>query len=366
VRVVAICRGAPGLGRVVPSLALVQALAEAGPVTTKFASYEAGARYLAVRGEDVADLGRPDGLFIDSVAPQALQVRNLIHQDRPDMVLVDGEFYLPATLADLDVPVVYLANPHDLIGTSNVFRRVNRLLLTHADAVLISSLSCAQPTAHPDLVAGTPCLEVPAIAKNIPLSHRPTEGLPRVLVCTGGGSIGSHPGFRKATDAAVARVLDALGDLVAESNVGTVSLILGADVTLPDRWQNAPRWLHVTVGPIELADLYPHHDLLVARAGRNTTAEAAFCGIPAVLLPITTDPHRGDEQADNADALAHLPGIFPLRRWHDAAALRQTLTRALLAARRSIRVSGRRGNDSAVAFVQRLIADARRPLTTVS
>jgi UDP-N-acetylglucosamine:LPS N-acetylglucosamine transferase len=366
VRVVAICRGAPGLGRVVPSLVLVKALAEAGPVASRFASYEAGARYLAVRGEDVVDLGRPDGLFIDAVAAQALHVRKLVQQDQPDLVLVDGEFYLPATLADLGVPVIYLANPHDLIGAPNVFRRVNRLLLAHADAVLISSLSCTQPTAHPDLVASTPCLEVPAITKDIPLRHRHAGRLPRVLVCAGGGSIGSDPGFRSATDAAVALVLDALSELAREDHVGTVSLILGADAALPDRWQTAPRWLQVIDGPVELADLYPHHDLLVARAGRNTTAEAAYCGIPTVLLPITTDPHRGDEQTDNADALAHLPGIFPLRRWHHTAALRQTLTRALVPARQGIRVTGRRGNDSAVAFIRQMIADARRPLTTVS
>jgi len=37
-----------------------------------FASYGAGARFLASLGETVVDLGEPDGLFIDSVAPQAI------------------------------------------------------------------------------------------------------------------------------------------------------------------------------------------------------------------------------------------------------------------------------------------------------
>src|SRR5450432_1944216 len=32
------------------------------------------------------------------------------------------------------------------------------------------------------------------------------------------------------------------------------------------------------------AGMYPHHELLIARAGRNVTAEAAYCGIPAILL----------------------------------------------------------------------------------
>ena len=164
-RVLAICRGAPGLGRVVPSLGLVQTLAHAGPVTARFVSYAAGASYLAAIGQEVVDLGRPIGQFIDPVTPQASRVRELVKRDAPDVALVDGEFLVPAVLADLGVSIVFLANPHDLQGGDNAFRRAHRSLLVHADAVLISSLGCRRPALWPGLVAGTPCLEVPAIIK---------------------------------------------------------------------------------------------------------------------------------------------------------------------------------------------------------
>ena len=73
VNIVAVCRGAPGLGRVVPALTLTRTLAAVcGLGTVTFASYGAGARFLASLGETVVDLGEPDGLFIDSVAPQAI------------------------------------------------------------------------------------------------------------------------------------------------------------------------------------------------------------------------------------------------------------------------------------------------------
>jgi len=329
VKVLAVCRGAPGLGRVVPSLALTQALTSYGPVTAQFASYQAGVRYLAARGEDVVDLGTPDGLFIDSVSPQALRVTELADLDSPDLVLIDGEFFLPVTLADLDVPVVYLANPHDLIGEPNTFRRVNLLLLTHADAVLIPSLACRRPALRPDLVPGTPCREVPVITKDIPLSHEPASGPPRVLVSTGGGSLRAHPSFRAATDTALARVLDVLAGQAAAGNIGHVTVVLGADARLTGRWRHPPGWLHVIPGPIEMSGMYVHHELLITRAGRNTAAEAAYCGIPAILLPVTSDPHRGGEQAANAAALAHLPGIFTASRWADTDALRKTIEQAL-------------------------------------
>lgn len=184
---------------------------------------------------------------------------------------------------------------------------------------------------------------------------------------TGGGSLRAHPGFRTATNAALACVLDALAEQASGGRIGVATVVLAADAHLPMRWLRTTGWLKVIAGPVELADLYSCHELLIARAGRNTAAEAAYCGIPAVLLPVTADPCRGGEQASNAAKLAGRPGIFALPRWQDPAALRRTLMRALSYARRVRPVTGCRGNDSAAAFVAGLLtADTRRRLTTAS
>lgn len=352
--IVAICRGAPGLGRVAPSLALTRTLAARHDRTTvMFASYEAGVRYLAKLGEQVADLGIPDGLFIDSVAPQALRVLEIIKDTRPDLVLIDGEFYLPLTLAHLSVPVVYLANPHDLGGKPNTFRRVNAQLLQYADAVLVSSLSCSAPALRPGLVPGTPCLEIPALSRDISRACEPCTGSPRVLITTGGGSLHSSQ-LRTATDNALEEVLSGLDPLAESGQIGTVRVVLGTDATLHGKWHRR-QWLDLVTGPVALSDLYPRHDLLITRAGRNTLAEAAYCGIPTLALPVTADPHRAGEQAANAAAVAAHPGIFTLRHWDDPAQLRDTLDRALKVAVRGVRRTGRRGNDSAATFITNLI-----------
>ena len=68
----------------------------------------------------------PTSALLDSVSPHALRVVELAEQEAPELVLVDGEFFLPAALAHLGMPVVYLANPHDLTGEPSTFRRVNR------------------------------------------------------------------------------------------------------------------------------------------------------------------------------------------------------------------------------------------------
>jgi UDP:flavonoid glycosyltransferase YjiC (YdhE family) len=359
-RITAICRGAPGLGRVVPSLALIETLAARGNVTSTFMTYGAGARYLTSRGKTVVDLGEPDGLFIDSVAPQALRILELLTHDAPDAILVDGEFFLPVALTDIGAPVIYLANPHDLLGAQNTFRRVNRILLSYADMVIMSSLSCARPNPRPALVRGTPCIEIPPLTKDVPLEHRRADGAPRVLVTTGGGSLRNED-LRVSTDTALAQILDVLTDLVDSDEVASVRVVLGCDARLPDRWQNVPTWLEISDTPVELADLYPDHDLLIARAGRNTTAEAAYCGIPTVLLPMIADAHRAVEQTDNVSVAAHRPGVFPLLEWSEPVALRKTLTHALAYTRRGVRTPGQRGNDTAADTVARLLGYGYAP-----
>ena len=355
--IVAVCRGAPGLGRVAPALALTRTLAaDAGEVTVTFASYGAGARFLASLGQAVTDLGSPDGLFIDSVAPQALHVADLA-QDA-DLVVIDGEFFLPVTLAHLDVPVVYLANPHDLEGPPNAFRRVNRLLLGYCDAVIISSLACTGARPAPRPGAGH---RVPGSARPVPGhpgGYEPAAGPPRVLVTTGGGSLRS-PQLRAETDQALERVLDVLAPLAAQGKVGSACVVPGADATMPARWAGDGAWLQVASGPVPLAALYSRHDLLITRAGRNTLAEAAYCGIPTVVLPVAADPHRaGEQQRQRRRRRGTCPSMFTPRDWHDRDGLRGTVLRALEAAARGVRSTGRRGNDDAAALVCELVPGA--------
>jgi hypothetical protein len=352
VNILAVCRGAPGLGRVAPALALTGAIAAVREVTVTWASYGAGARFLAGLGRDVTDLGSPDGLFIDSVAPQALHVADLARD--ADLVVIDGEFFLPVTLAHLDVPVVYLANPHDLDGPPNAFRRVNRRLLGYCDAVIISSLACTGPAQRPDLVPGSACLEVPALCQDIPDGYERPAGPPRVLVTTGGGSLGS-PELRAETDQALERVLDVLAPLAASGKVGSVLVVPGADATMPARRAGDGSWLQVASRPVPLAGLYSRHDLLITRAGRNTLAEAACCGIPTVALPVTADPHRAGEQHANAAAVAHLPAMFTPRDWHDRDDLLGSVLRALEAAASGTRSTRRPGNAAAAALACQLV-----------
>jgi len=347
----------PGLGRVAPTVGLLMTLARRGQMEVVFAAYAAGVGYLRRLGMTVEDLGMPAGLFIDSVAPQALRALALAERYGPDAVLVDGEPFLPVTLADAGVPVIYLANPHDLLPDVTTFQRVNRRLLTHADAVIVSSVGCPRPRLHQQVVTGTPCLEVPAIVKEFAVHHQPSSP-PRVLVTSGGGSVGADPAFRAATDDAIDRTIQALRALVDAGDVEAVTLVLGVDATPPP--QSGERWLRVIAEPVELTNLYAQHEVLVARAGRNVAAEALYCGIPTVLLPIETDRHRAAEQLANAAIAAKTGQVQSVPDWRRPGSLRGAISRALGSAARRERRLGQCGNQAAVGFLDQIIAAAHQ------
>jgi UDP-N-acetylglucosamine:LPS N-acetylglucosamine transferase len=347
----------PGLGRVTPAVGLVNTLTRRGEIEVVFASYAAGVRYLQRLGMTVEDLDMPAGLFIDSVAPQALQVLGLVERYQPDAVLVDGEPFLPVTLADVGVPVVYLANPYDLLPDTTTFQRVNRRLLTFADAVIVSSVGCPRPRPHQRVIVGTPCLEVPAIVKEFPLPHQRSPR-PRVLVTSGGGSVGADPAFRAATDDAIEQTLQELRPLVGAGQISAVTLVLGVDAASPALCGEP--WLRVIAEATELTDLYAHHEVLVARAGRNVAAEALYCGIPTVLLPIDSDRHRAAEQSANAAIAAKAPHIQSLPDWRRPGSISAAVRTALSSATRHARRRGECGNQAAIGFLDQIIAAAHQ------
>lgn len=357
VNVVAVCRGAPGLGRVAPSVGLCQTLARTHGAETMFLSYGAGYRFLAATGRRAEDLGAPDGLFVDAVSSQAIRILDIVDAVKPGLVLVDGEFFVVATLAHLAVPVVYIANPHDLLGDENTFRRVNKLMLSHADAVIISSLRCSRPRLL-RLRPTARCLVVPALIREFEVPDHPDQH--RILISLGGGSVGAAPGFRLATDSALAAVLTAAGQVVENGNASGVTVVLGADGRMPagDR----PSWLAVKEDPVDLTSLFGTHDVLVTRAGRNTIAEALYCGIPTVLLPVTADPHRGCEQESNASIAAYASDrVIAVADWQKADSIAGALAWALSVPRRPPSPR-RRGNEAAVRFVADIVDTKRRAL----
>jgi UDP:flavonoid glycosyltransferase YjiC (YdhE family) len=353
-KILAICRGAPGLGRVAPCVGLSETLRRSCGARTVFASYAAGYDYLARTGREAIDMGRPDGLFADSVSPQAIRALQLAESIEPDLILVDGEFYVLATLAHLPTTTAYVANPHDVVGPDNTFRRVNRLMLAYADAVIVSGLDqqAICPLAMPPSV---PYLAVPPIIREFPV-HRHT-GSGQVLISMGGGSIGAGPTFRESTDLATAAVIGAVGNLIRSGTVSSATLVLGADGTVADDARAA--WLTVQDHPVELTSLYASHDVLVTRAGRNATAEALYCGIPTVLLPVTADDLRGSEQASNAAiASAASNRVFAVGQWHRPDLLQTALARASDITIPATPALGR-GNERAAEFLLSVAAGKR-------
>ncbi len=143
-----------------------------------------------------------------------------------------------------------------------------------------------------------------------------------------------------------------------------VTLVLGVDATPP--LPPGEPWLRVIDEPVELTDLYAHHEVLVARAGRNVAAEALYCGIPTVLLPIDTDRNRAAEQSANAAIAARARQVQSVPGWRQPESLRGAICSMLASAARHERRPGQCGNQAAIGFLDQTIAAARQRVTALS
>jgi hypothetical protein len=76
-----------------------------------------------------------------------------------------------------------------------------------------------------------------------------------------------------------------------------------------------------------------------------------YCGIPTIVLPVTTDRHRGGEQRDNADIARRADNIIAVFDWRCEQQLSAAVDAALRLATRTRRTTGLRGNEDVARFV---------------
>jgi len=209
-RVAFLCRGYPGLGKVVGALGLAQGLGRRRPAAEAlFFSYYQGRDFLASQGLPVVDLleGAPDLRPGEFLAPFGLATRRLaeeLEDFAPDLVVNDGEPYLvPVTREVLGRPTLVLAHPLDLENPRSTRLAVGlfRHYYARADRVLVHGLR-AVPEAALDLGgrAGA-ALPLPTIVRD-DLAHGlappPAADAPLVAVL-GGGVRNASEAFRAGT-----------------------------------------------------------------------------------------------------------------------------------------------------------------------
>ena len=293
----------PTAGHVYPALALAEAWRALDPgVHLHFAGALDGpaVRLLGARGFTLSPVSGSPLVNVDlrgkvAALPRVLagmnQARRLLRAHGPRLVLGLGGYATGAVLL-----AARALGARVVIHEANVVPGVaNRLLAPFAHRVYLGFAASAPAfPARKRLVTGHPVrADIAALAgahRVAPDGSRPARVL--VVSSTRGESFLAE------------RVPSLLRDVEARGVV-VEALHQTGDVA-PERVANAYRRAGVkaTVAPYldEIASAYRWADLVIARSGAGTIAEAAAAGVPALLVPLTDA--SGDHQAANAAAVA--------------------------------------------------------------
>ena len=182
-------RGAPGLGRVSPSIALHREWAGSDRSTYRFVSYLTGSWYLRSMGYPNEEIEPPSEYFIDPLSTSGKRCITVADDLSPELIVIDGEPYMAMILSMLGHRVIYLANPYDLAGHSDAFNLIHRGCLAGVAMVLVPTLEWAkfaeELSSLKNVTVIPPLVRTPSVLKSARVL---SEDL-RVLVTVGGGSV---------------------------------------------------------------------------------------------------------------------------------------------------------------------------------
>lgn len=294
-RLLFLLRGAPGIGRVAPGYALWKTV-EDHRIEALFLSSGPGFSFLERLNVKVLDTGSPSSMFLAPLTEQFDVVMNAVDEFRPDCIVIDGEPNVLPYLRCSGAQLVFLANPYDLIGSTNSYRKVHRVLVQYADRVIIPSLEWQE---HNKEVGNLYFVTPPFLRPRMrPTAAEDQRGIRRVIVALGGGVLRAGEPFRQQTVQILDKVIEALSRMCERGEIQAVEIFPVAGLSLQQR---IPESFVRHQQPNDLLTELSACDLLITRAGRNTVAELAYFGLRGLVIPVSSDPKRGSEQLANAN-----------------------------------------------------------------
>ncbi len=284
-------------GHVFPALALADRARDAGWAVTLLGTAggpeerwarDAGVRFIGVPTGKL-DRQRPNPLALFRALAGIARAVGLVHRERPDLLVGFGGFAsLPGVAA-----ARLTRTPYALHETNAVPGLVTRAFARGARRVVLTQEVAAArlPT------ASTTVVPLPVRERRVPREEaRAALGVPAdaLLTLVLGGSQGSAY-LNRVVPAVAARLQAERADLwllhqTGERWLDEVRAALGV----------RPRTL--LAGFVDAATAFSAADLAITRGGFGTLAEAAFHGVPLVVVPLPTAAE--DHQRHNAEALA--------------------------------------------------------------
>lgn len=305
-RVVAILRGFPGLGRVIAGIELLDLLQRKYSAEVHLFTYMQGALYARSLGyesnipTDCRDLS---SIGIIPVSRYGESIIERIANLPADLVIIDGEplFVNLLKLLHVKCKIISLLNPFDIRNpsiqesTSLFFKNSyskSDITVVHGLWIESSPIEYQSKEFH----------SLPTILRSSILSLEPTYSENRISCILGGGTENATQSFFDSTLSichTCIQVAERMGDRIFDLYCGSQKIanaLIGSYV--PKNMQ-----IHTSISSAD--ELYLTSKLIITRAGRNTLSELLYLGMPTIAFPVS-DPHRGSEQNANLMAVASM------------------------------------------------------------
>ena len=309
-KVYAVLRGFPGLGRVSSGIALLNSMKEHG-CDVKAVSYLQGTDALSKQGiepfanqnvskHDIMPIG------LNPIEKYASVIIEKILQDSPDLVLIDGEPLLTSTLCSVfdKNRVVSLLNPTDLVNSALPQSTIN---FYHSNY-----LSCTNSIVHgvnlssrqwnfPGYDCKVHCLNTILRQEilNLKISGSPSNIISCVL---GGGTANATERFISSTIEIGIKVA-----ALAQENSEYQFNIYCNDKNIKDsllKCIDHCENLQIFDEYISPEQIYSNARMVIARAGRNVSSELLYLGVPAILVATKGDFRSVEQEKNINDIIA--------------------------------------------------------------
>lgn len=301
-KVYAVLRGFPGLGRVIAGFELLRHLESHYKAIIKVSTYFQGDGYINTKGysssikvdeKDVSSVG------IISVSKSGEKIIEDIVSFNPDIVIIDGE---PILLQNLKISypnlqIVSLLNPFDINNPHNQKSSKDffSYMYSFADLSIVHGLwEEKKPINFKNI------LSINSIVRDSIPAILPSENSNSIICLLGGGSKSVNSGFTSGTIEIAKQVID-----LAISNEKLDFTIYTSDEIIKNKITNHIKAIEFdfknlkVVGSItDEKEIYSKARLVIARAGRNTISELLTISMPSIIIP-TTANFRGSEQLTN-------------------------------------------------------------------
>lgn len=311
-----ICRGYPGLGKVVGCVAMNELLREeySENYESVFLSYYGGYEYLKSSGHQVTDIlsnnihiGR--NAFCTAFGPETRRCVDIIGDFAPDAVVNDGEPYLIEVTEDiLNIPTIVLAHPSDLDTPTNTKLAVDLFRYYYSKATLVISHGMNKLPENRTFLgnkAGN-VVETNTIIRNafINNSNNTSRNSPYIVGILGGGSRNASDRFRESTRLLGEWIITVCNDSGIEK-----ATLYCADKPICDALQQVPSSkteFSLIAGPRDNSSDIIQADVVIGRAGRNLLSEFITLGKKGIVIPVYAEKFRAGNQRRTAERAIQL------------------------------------------------------------